>query len=203
MKVASMRACYRQGKEVEFMAARREFSADFDIGRSVFRNLKIIPELSADDLSVKADRGVITLEGFVRSYDEKRAAEEAALKVNGVKAIASDIVIKPVPERADTEIAKDILREFQSHISIPIEQVKAIVSNGRVRLEGIAASEFERLLAEAAVKSVRGITGIENSIKIKPHAFPAEVVRARAPQETVTLSSNEEGWSELGAAEAG
>lgn len=185
------------------MVAKMKATTGFELGRSVFLNLKRQPELSEDDLSVKAEGEVITLEGIVKSRDEKRAVEEAAMKVNGVKVVASDIVVKPALERADTEIAKDIIHKFQSHTLIPIEGVKAIISNGQVTLEGSVSSNFKRMLAEAAAKNVRGITGLRNNIEVGSGAFTTETMRRPEAEEITALPNNRGAWAELGAAEAG
>jgi osmotically-inducible protein OsmY len=183
------------------MAATMKAPTDFELGRAVFLYLKSLPELSADDLSVKSDGEVIILKGSVRSRAEKRLAEKAALEVYGVKALASEIVVRPVAERADSDIAEEILYEFQSRILIPADEVKAVVSNGLVTLEGVVSSEFARMLAEAAAKSLRGIRSIRNNIEVKSGAVYPEVVRKA--EETTTLVNNQETWAELGAAESG
>ncbi len=183
------------------MVAEIKASMEFNLNRDVFLHLKKIPVLSADDLSVKSDGGVVTLEGFVRSREEKRMAEKAALEVYGVKAVASDIVVKPSLERADVEIAKEIIHRFQSHILIPIEGVKAIASNGLVTLEGVVPSQFEKLLAQAAVKSVRGITGIRNNVEVRPEVVSTKV--ARDAGDSPSPINNRVVCAELGAAEAG
>jgi osmotically-inducible protein OsmY len=187
--------------EVMLMVAIMEASTDFELGREVFLYLKRLPELSADDLSVKSDGEIVTIEGFVKCLEERRVAEKAALEVYGVKAVANEILVKFIPERADTEIAKDILHKFRSQDVIPIEEVKTIVSNGLVTLEGSVHSQFEKMLAEAAVKSVRGVTGIRNDIEVKIGRFSPEV--AREAEDTTTPIDNREAWTELGAAEAG
>jgi osmotically-inducible protein OsmY len=176
------------------MVAQMKATADFDLGRDVFRQIKTRPELSRDELSVKVEGAVITLEGSVTTSDEKRAAERAALEVYGVMAVASDIVIKPATERTDTEIAKEIIRKFRSHILIPVEEVKVIVTKGLVRLEGMVPCQFEKMLAEAATKSVRGIKGIRNEIEVKPDAFSAKAKNGSESEEMTAIT----GWAEPG-----
>ncbi|HET9533227.1 MAG TPA: BON domain-containing protein [Blastocatellia bacterium] len=153
------------------MVAEMKSPANLELGRAVFLNLKKLPELSADDLNIKSNGEIITLEGFVRSSDEKSAAEKAALEVPGVKAVASEIVVKQFAERPDTDIVREILREFRSNILIPANQIRLIVSNGLVTMEGEALSDFEKMITEAAVKRVRGVTGIRNNIEVKAEAM--------------------------------
>ena len=67
---------------------------------------------------------------------EKDAAEKAVKRVYGVKGIANDIEVKLFWHRTDPEIARDAVRELESHISIPADRIKVTVENGWVTLEG-------------------------------------------------------------------
>jgi len=53
---------------------------------------------------VAAKDGVVTLTGFVSSYWEKDAAEKAAKRVYGVKAVANDLEVKLLSNRTDPEV---------------------------------------------------------------------------------------------------
>jgi osmotically-inducible protein OsmY len=108
------------------------------IREAVISELKWDPKLSTpEDIAVAVRDGVVTLSGFVHSYWEKDAAEKAAKRVYGVKAVANDIEVKPTWTRTDPEIAGEVVQEIQSHISLPADQIKATVKNGWVTLEGI------------------------------------------------------------------
>jgi osmotically-inducible protein OsmY len=176
------------------MVAQVKATADFDLGRDVFRQIKTRPELSREELNVKVEGSVITLEGTVATGDEKRAAERAALDVYGVSAVANDIVVKPPSERTDTEIAREIIGKFRSNILVPADDVKVIVTRGLVRLVGAVPSQFGKMLAEASAKSVRGIRGISNEIEVKPEAFSAKAKNGSEAEEMTALT----GWAEPG-----
>jgi osmotically-inducible protein OsmY len=173
-----------------------------ELGQAVFYHLKERPDLDIADLSVKAEDGVVTLEGFVMSREKKKVAEERAMEVRGVKAVASDIVVKPVLEKTDTELARNVLRAFQTHGSVPTEQIEVMVSNGRVTLEGTVPTAFERLLAEAVAKNLPGNAGVRNHLLVEPRT---SLMRKPGiiPQETFAIANNSEGETELGSAEVG
>ena len=61
---------------------------DKDLQQHVQNALDWEPIVDAKDIGVSVDRGVVTLRGNVASYVEKIAAERAALRVYGVKAVA-------------------------------------------------------------------------------------------------------------------
>ena len=76
-----------------------EKGTDKQLREAVLRQLKWEPEIQSQDISANAKEGVVTLTGFVHSYAEKVAAEKAAKSVNGVKAVANDIEVKPMTRR--------------------------------------------------------------------------------------------------------
>jgi osmotically-inducible protein OsmY len=173
-----------------------------ELGQAVFFHLKERSDLDIGDLSVKAEGSVVTLEGYVNSREKKKAAEQTAMEVRGVKAVASDITIKPVLERTDTELARNVIRAFQSHGSVPAEQVKVIVSNGRITLEGVVSTVLERMLAEAVAKNLPGVVGVQNDLLVQPRSSLTRQ-QETAPQEEVVFSSNREAETKRSATKAG
>jgi len=65
------------------------------------------PTTSAD-IAVAVKEGVVTLSGFVHAYFEKDAAEKAAKRVYGVKAVANNIEVRSIGTRTDPEIAREV-----------------------------------------------------------------------------------------------
>ena len=150
---------------------------DDNIRDHVLFELKSDPKIASSDIAVAVKDGVLTLSGFVPSYWEKDAAEKAVKRVYGVRGVANDIEVKLSSTRTDPEIARDAVRELESHISIPSEKIKVTVRNGWVTLEGSIGVEwqYQKILAESAVKKLRGVIGITNNIEVKPQVSPTEV----------------------------
>src|SRR3984957_4892619 len=148
-----------------------------DLIRSdVLFELKWDPKIgSSSDIAVAVKDGVVTLSGFTHSYWDKDAAEQAAKRVYGVRGVANDIEVKPSSKRTDPEIARDAIQELESHVSLPSDKIKAIVKNGWVTLEGTVDWQYQKTLAESAVKKLRGVTGIFNKIEVKPKVTPTEI----------------------------
>jgi len=148
-----------------------------DLIRSdVLFELKWDPKIgSSSDIAVAVKDGVVTLSGFVHSYWDKDAAEKAVKRVYGVRGVANDIEVKPSSTRTDPEIARDAVHELESHVSIPSDKIKVTVKNGWVTLEGSVDWQYQKTLAESAVKKLRGVIGIINNIEVKPKVSPTEV----------------------------
>lgn len=137
--------------------------------------LKWDPKITSTDVAVAVKDGVVTLTGFVRSYFEKDAAEKAVKRVYGVRAVANDIEVKLFSSRTDPEIARDAVQEIQNHVSLPADKIKVTVKNGWVTLEGTVDWQYQKVLAESAVKKLRGVIAVTNNIEVKPQVSPSEI----------------------------
>jgi osmotically-inducible protein OsmY len=194
---------------------------DDNIRDHVLFELKSDPKITSSDIAVAVKDGVATLSGFVPSYWEKDAAEKAVKRVYGVRGVANDIEVKLASTRTDPEIARDAVHELESHISIPGEKIKVTVKNGWVTLEGNVGLDwqYQKILAESAVKKLRGVIGITNNIEIEPKVSPKEAkgkieealrrsaeldargIRVEVEGSTVKLYGSVHSWAEKSEAE--
>lgn len=152
---------------------------DSDIKRDVEDELRWDPDIDATDVGVTVHNGVVTLTGFVRSYAQKTQAEDDAKRVAGVSAVANDIEVRlpAIDARPDSEIARDAVSALKSELPYSSEKIKVIVHNGWITLEGAVEWNYARERAESAVRNVRGVKGVTNSIEVKPKVAPSEVRR--------------------------
>lgn len=151
--------------------------SDSEIERDVKDELKWKPEIDAEHIAVAVKSGVVTLTGFTNSYVSKYEAEAAAKRVKGVVGIANDISVRlpGVDARPDPEIARDAVTAIKSHLPYSYEQIKVVVKDGWVTLEGEVEWQYQRQTAEAALRRLSGIKGISNLILVKPRVQPAEI----------------------------
>lgn len=149
--------------------------SDSAIREDVAFELKYDPKITSTDIAVAVKDGVVTLSGYANSYWEKDSAEKAAKRVYGVRAVANDIQIKLALTRTDPEIARDAVHELENHISIPADKIKVTVKSGWVTLEGTVDWQYQRTLAESAVKKLKGVLGVTNNIAVKPRVSPTEI----------------------------
>lgn len=143
--------------------------SDSKIKLDVQDELQWEPSIDETKIGVAVDNGVVTLSGEVDSYGKKIAAEKAAKRVIGVKAVAEDIVIK-LPsnlQKSDTEIAKAVLNALQWHSSVPDNAVMVKVEDGWVYLSGEVKWSYQKDSAKYAIIDLNGVKGVVNSITIK------------------------------------
>jgi osmotically-inducible protein OsmY len=125
-------------------------------------------------IGVSAQDGIVTLSGYVETYAAKLAAERAARKLYGVKAIANEVDVRLAHDRIDPEIARDAVEALKSHVEVP-RGLSVTVREGYITLAGTVEWMFQRAAAERAVKYLRGVRGVVNHIVIKPSVSPVDV----------------------------
>lgn len=148
--------------------------ADLRERDAVLRQLDWDPEVEASAIGVTAKNGVITLTGFVDTYAGKLAAERAAKRVHGVKAVANDIEVRLKVERTDADIAADAARGLTLRDTVP-DKIQAVVHDGHITLTGRVRWLYQKRAAEHAVKYIRGARGVFNHIKVVPDAVLPDV----------------------------
>lgn len=153
--------------------------SDYDIKRDVEDELRWDPDIDSTDIAVSVNNAVVTLTGFVRSYMQKYEAEKDAKRVAGVAGVVNDIEVRlpDIDDRPDPEIARDAIARIRSELPYSWEKIRVLVSKGWVTLEGEVEWHYQRQRAEEAVRRVRGIRGVTNSIEIKPRVTPMEIRR--------------------------
>lgn len=152
---------------------------DSDIQQNVVNELKWSPDVNETDIAVKVDQGIVTLTGFVHSYPEKFRAETAAKRVGGVIGVANDIEVRlpALDSVSDPEIARGALDALKRVQPVGWEDIRLIVRDGRVRLEGSVEWNYQKQAAERAVGDVRGVISVRSSINIQPHVEVGEIKR--------------------------
>jgi osmotically-inducible protein OsmY len=110
------------------------------------------------------------------SFYEKWAAEQAALRVARVKAVASEIKVDlPIASsRTDEAIAQTATDHLKWSYVVP-ETVKVMVSDGWVTLQGVVQGHFQNKEAENVVRSLLGVKGVTNEISLEPQVVAADI----------------------------
>jgi osmotically-inducible protein OsmY len=150
---------------------------DTELQRAVLDELRWDPSVNVAHIGVSVSDGVVTLSGHVPSLDEKYAAENAAKRVQGVRAVANELEVKlPDSERrTDEDIAAAAVDALEWNIFVPADKIKVTVENRWLTLEGVVKWRFQRRAAENAVRSLPGVQGVSNLITIEPRISPKRV----------------------------
>ena len=153
--------------------------ADSKIKQDVEEELQFDPDIDATDIAVSVNSGVVTLTGFVRSYLQKMEAEADAKRVAGVLGVVNDIEVRlpNIDQRPDPEIAREAIAQIKNELPNAWDKIRVVGRKGWVTLEGEVEWNYQRERAEDAVNRVVGVTGVTNSIEVKPRTAPVEIKR--------------------------
>lgn len=144
--------------------------SDEEIRVDVMEELKWDQRIQPDNIQVIVQDGVVRLKGWVDSYAQKMAAEDAARRVRGVKDVSNDLEVR-LPEtttRNDDDLVNALINALRLDPAIPVGRLKITVSKGWVTLKGEVEYPFQRLEAERVIRSIAGIKGVTNLITITP-----------------------------------
>jgi osmotically-inducible protein OsmY len=145
-------------------------SNDDYLQKAVLAELSWEPSVTAAHIGVTANAGVVTLTGYVENFAEKQAAETAARRVKGVKAVAEEIEVRLSPEtqRSDADIAAAAIDRLGWDVLVPPDSVKAKVEDGWVTLTGQVGWYYQQMAAEEDVRRLFGVVGVSNQTTIMP-----------------------------------
>jgi len=199
------------------MATATLKGSDVRTREAVMRQLEADPRVDASEVGVSATDGAVLLSGFIDTYEGKLAAERAAKRVRGVRAVANDLQVKLRLARTDDDIARDAARALQLRAAIP-DKVQAAVHQGHITLTGTVSWLFQRDLAEEMVRYLSGVVEVINRIEVMSGSTPrdirkriTETLRRMADVDArhidvqingsvVTLHGEVSSWAELDAA---
>lgn len=150
---------------------------DIKLQKAVLAELNWDSSVPAGQIGVTANGGVVTLTGHAGSYAAKYAAERAAARVNGVKAIAEELEVHLDDrfKRGDEAIAGAIVARLSWDTTVPKDAVKAQVEDGWVSLRGEVRWHFEKEAAETAVRTLAGVVGVINHVTVTPRVDVVDV----------------------------
>lgn len=150
---------------------------DVQIQQDVLEQLKWEPFLCGVEINVSVKNGVVALSGDVDSYAKKLSAQNAAKKIEGVKAVADEIeiVVSANHQKSDTAITEAVINALKWHAAIKEEKVLVAVEDGNVKLEGAVEWEFERNMVQKAIESLTGVRSVINCITVVPAILPEEI----------------------------
>jgi osmotically-inducible protein OsmY len=173
------------------MAASTMIHTNEEIQRHVLAELKWDARVAPNEIGVVVKDGVVTLTGWVDSFSKKWAAERAAHRVRGVKAVANDIEVRlpSADEKPDPDIAAAVTRALEWDAFVPIEQIDVTVSKGWVTLKGEVEWEYQRRAAERAVRRLAGVKGVTNLIMVRPQVTPSPIELKRQIEEALVRSA--------------
>ncbi len=128
--------------------------------------------VSSRDVSVKTQKGVITLRGKVKSEQARQAADEIALKIEGAKQVTNRLMVvskatRKAVDRKDDQIVKDVEKQFKADPSLKKADIDVRADMGIVTLTGKAPSLATSVRASEAAYRVGGVRAVRNELTLE------------------------------------
>lgn len=139
------------------------------------------------------DNGNVTLQGMVRSQDERRELEDKVRNMNGVRNLNSQLMIqgeqhdrsgmmRPTDRSRDnwsgrdqtdmnrdanrTGADADVAKKVRDELS-SYDNVSVQINNGEVTLRGTVDSQNDKDKIEKKLRSIRGVRNVNNQITVR------------------------------------
>lgn len=141
---------------------------DLDVQDAVQQELRWDSRIDAADIGVAVQDGIVALSGTVKTFAERKAAQEAAFLVYGVRDVANEIQVK-VPGhlvRTDGDIAQAVRAALEWDVRIPSDRIKSSVSEGVVTLIGTVDQWSQVADAESAVGNLAGVQDVVSELVV-------------------------------------
>jgi osmotically-inducible protein OsmY len=194
---------------------------DLAIKQRIEDELEFEPSITASNVGVSVENGIVTLTGHVPSFGQKARIEEIVSRIKGVRGFAEEIEVRYPGQQstADDVLAKRALEAIRWNAFVPNDMVKVKVQKGFITLTGTAEWQFQKDAAFRAVRDMDGISGVYNLIELKPKPtvvdvkqrienalkrdaeLEAQAIRVQVADGKVTLEGKVKAWSERGIAE--
>lgn len=143
------------------MAHRRPDNAIAEAAVNALKSNVVVP---ADRIQVIVREGVITLEGDVPLWYQKKAAETVVQSLWGVKGVVNSITLHTTVSTSG--VRDKIQRAYQRHAALDANKVGIEVSGSTVTLTGEVHSWHEKDDAESAAWSAPGVKSVRNNLSV-------------------------------------
>jgi hyperosmotically inducible periplasmic protein len=143
------------------------------IAKEVRHELVMLPYYDVfDNLAFKIDGSTVTLMGTVSRPTLKSDAENVVKNIEGVENVVNNIQVTPVSPN-DDRIRVSVYRAIYGQAALQRYGVQAvppihiIVANGNVTLEGVVASEGDKIIANIQANGVSGVFSVKNNLRVE------------------------------------
>ncbi len=150
---------------------------DKQLKDEIEEELDFDPTINSAAIGVEVADRVATLSGHPSSYAEKLAAERAAQRVAGVKAVVVEMQVRLPSElvRTDEETAGAVRSMLRWTVGLSEDAVKVQVERGWVTLSGKVANAQLSHLAAHTVGHMHGVVGVTNELEVDAPRAAADV----------------------------
>jgi len=138
---------------------------DTEIAEAVLHALKCDTSIPEENIKVKVEGGVVTLDGNVEWDFQRTAAGKAVAKLASVREVLNCIALKP--KITPSDLKQKIQAAFLRNATIDASRIQVEVLGSKVTLRGQVRSLAEKEEAEKAAWAAPGIVFVENMLEVE------------------------------------
>ncbi|MDY0969782.1 molecular chaperone OsmY [Siccibacter turicensis] len=129
--------------------------------------------IKSTDISVKTDKKVVTLSGFVESQAQAEKAVAVAKKVEGVSSVSDKLHVRDSKDESvkgyagDAATTSELKAKLLADDIVPSRMIKVETTDGVVQLSGTVENQAQSERAESIAKAIDGVKSVKNDLKVK------------------------------------
>ena len=144
----------------------QESVSDRQVALYVRHALDAHAELPTGTATAHVHAGQVTLEGHVRSAEERHVAERVACHCRGVVSVVNQLTVDSLEEISDEATVRVVHSALAYCEDFETEGVTVSCADGRVCLRGEVPTLLDRQLAEQVTRLQAGVRSVENHIVV-------------------------------------
>jgi osmotically-inducible protein OsmY len=166
------RAAYRVrgvvavANEIEIRLPTADQRTDTDIAAAAVRALEWDALVPLDKVTVTVAKGWVTIRGEVEWEFERREAENAIRRLNGVRGITNLVTVRPRATASVDDLKRKIEDSLVRSAETDAQRITVEVDGSKVTLRGTVRTWVEVQEAERIAWSAPGVTSVDNQIKV-------------------------------------
>lgn len=151
-------------QEIEVRYCGDKQTADDQIAERAVKILAWHAEVPREAVSIKVEKGWVTLSGTVKWQYQRYAAEAAVRKLSGVTGISN--LIEVAPQVHADNVRDKILNALKRNAELEAGAIRVVVADDKVTLEGTVKTWSERSVAERAAWSAPGVKAVVDHLVV-------------------------------------
>jgi len=144
---------------------------DAGLTAKVKSKLTADPEINPFDIDVDTQEGVVTLRGEVDDSETRHEAGKLARQTSGVRSVRNLIEVgrshKETAPGTDVALVAAVKAKLTADPDVAAVNIDVDAENGVITLSGTVKSSAARQEAERLARSVDGVRGVHNELKVK------------------------------------
>jgi len=144
------------------------------LGEKIRNELVTLPQYDVfDNVEFQLDENdMVTLSGQVRLPSLKVSAERVVAKIEGVRGVINKLEVLPT-SAFDDDIRRVAFLQIYSYSQLSryglqaVPPIHIIVSNGKLTLEGVVATESDKTLAGIRANQVTNVFAVVNNLRVE------------------------------------